>query len=425
MEKIRTYDLADISRVTRLPRGSARVVRKMNLWTTPGYSIQRIGEASELAGQMYAVHKDWVDSKFQPLLPSLQERDVKGALNGGVEPIKKNFEEGLAARINYFSEKGRWFDMQDAVVGYTVGFINILRACERLNISTETSLGFAQQPFGIDARSLVSLFEKNKDLPQYVIERGATHQVPGGLLMEYRDVSKRFERLTKDKRFEHLSESVLVAAADSIYPEEYCLGSLKEKGDRPLRERRQHKVLPVGESIIEGMPMIRQKHKNWCGYATTSMVLQYWGYSELTPEKLFVQINDRYDAILERIDPAPGPGIDTLALAIRELAPELTPRIIGQKEFDIIKEKKGLTEQDLLKMYLKKDIPCIVRTPGHFIVIRGADEKKNTYLVNDPSWGSGWMSAYVLEERWSQQDPDYPRDTRHLMMAMYPQKKRE
>lgn len=188
-------------------------------------------------------------------------------------------------------------------------------------------------------------------------------------------------------------------------------------------------AIDTGVFKINGVPLIEQKHKNWCGYASLAMILQYWGYTDITPESIFEHLHGKYDEAAENSNEenhelrTPAPSIDTLALVTQELTP-LTARIISKKEHDILKARKGITPLDTLDSYIIGKIPTIVRIPGHFAVVIGKDTPKNQYIFNDPLHKNEEMrsDAKYFENVWGFRGPNYPRDTRHLMLAVYPKR---
>lgn len=180
---------------------------------------------------------------------------------------------------------------------------------------------------------------------------------------------------------------------------------------------------------IEGVPHIRQKLANWCGYASLSMVLQYWGYKDLTPERIIEHIHGEEIAEDFELNPLrlrdifnlPAPSIDTLGLAAQELTP-LKAALVTRRQYDIL-EAKDLSPKDVLRAYIVgRQVPCLVRKPRHFVVVTGVDIENGLYFLNNPSWSEP-MAEYAesFESRWSMHDPDYPRDARNLLLAIYPE----
>lgn len=171
---------------------------------------------------------------------------------------------------------------------------------------------------------------------------------------------------------------------------------------------------------IEGVPLVGQRAGNWCGYASLSMVLGYWGYNDITPGKIFEYLHGDYKEEVEKRDGirTPAPTIDTLASIVRELTP-LETRIIEGKDYEKIKNMG--TPPEILQKFIKGNIPCIVRTPGHFIVATGIDSEKNIYTFNDPLGRHGSereIPTDRFEAMWDHVRPNYPRDTRHLMLVI-------
>lgn len=177
-----------------------------------------------------------------------------------------------------------------------------------------------------------------------------------------------------------------------------------------------------GAYQIEGVPALKQRGKNWCGYTSLSMVLKYWGHTDLTPEVIFKYIQGKeFNPGEEFFHDTPAPVIDTIALAAQELTP-LRTDLITEAQYKQLRSKKR-TPQDVLKSYIVgRATPCIVRTPGHFMVVTGIDIINNEYTVNDPLKGEEQLSGKRFDHIWSFAEPHYPRDTRYLMLAIYPKK---
>ncbi len=174
--------------------------------------------------------------------------------------------------------------------------------------------------------------------------------------------------------------------------------------------------------LIKGVPLLIQKHALWCGYTTLSMVLQYWGYRDLTPDEIFRHVHQiTLNHEVEASRPRPRPTADSLALVTQELT-DLKVRLITEKQHESLKAR-NLTPRDTLRTYIKNNIPCIVRTPGHFKVAIGLDKINDRYIFNDSVRGRQVEEASTFELRWATKEAFYPRDTRHLMLAIYPPRK--
>jgi hypothetical protein len=185
-----------------------------------------------------------------------------------------------------------------------------------------------------------------------------------------------------------------------------------------------------GKYQIEGVPKLMQGTILTCGYTSLSMVLQYYGNSEGTPHNIYENIHGPYDNLNEHFHAKPAPMIETLADVAKEFTFENIPlksRVIGEKDYQDIKQKNPnlAGPHDVLKYFIKGDIPMIVRTPGHFMVATGVNLSDNSYTFNDPLRGVRNIPANIFENDWSRQDPKYTRDTRHLMLAIYPQRRKE
>jgi hypothetical protein len=175
------------------------------------------------------------------------------------------------------------------------------------------------------------------------------------------------------------------------------------------------------------VPNHLEKNPLWCGWTSASEIVQYFGYTNLTSERIFAHVNGEYDREREHIVPtsSPKPTIDTLAMAIDELT-DLKPRILSKEDFDKIKERKPefQSPHDVLQYYIKRKIPAIVRTPGHFLVTRGVDMKREKYMFNNPLIGRiTTMSFDQFDHSWAAKESNYPRDTQYLMLTVSTRKK--
>jgi hypothetical protein len=266
------------------------------------------------------------------------------------------------------------------------------------------------------------LMLENPDLPERVIERVASSskQYAPIMIRRYRSISEQVIELSADKKNKDIPQNILIEAAfRHIKPENVLTfhedSACWSEGKKGMQRNGFY---------VEGVPAIKQRHVNWCGYSSLAMVLQHNGYTELTPEKLFKHEFGNYDAILEYVDPSQGPSIDTLAIIAQELTP-LTPRILGTKEYQALQAKNPTlaTPQDVLKTFLRKKIPSIIRIPGHFVVVTGFDPKSQKYTYNDPRRGiERTTPARDFEFAWGANEY-YPRDARYLMMVLTQPKK--
>ena len=185
------------------------------------------------------------------------------------------------------------------------------------------------------------------------------------------------------------------------------------------------------------VPEIRQRHITWCGLASVSMVLQYWGYNK-TPKDLYSDFYGIYNEEDERADPVLKPTFESFAVRVRDhlvpqppLAP-LTARVFNYATFQKLQEK-GHTEHDVLQNFIiEREIPCIIRFPEHTVVASGVDLAAKKYLINNPSNTpvKQWKLFEEIDEFWSATErtpgatyePRYSGDTRYLMLAIYPKK---
>lgn len=174
---------------------------------------------------------------------------------------------------------------------------------------------------------------------------------------------------------------------------------------------------------IESVPVIRQR-PNWCAYAALSMALQYWDY-DISQEQIFEHVQgqvegaDRYNYQKVAI------GIGNIAIAAQQLT-TLKTTLWSTAQYERARQLKpdsNIDPHKILRSYIAKDIPCIVRIPHHYNVAVGFDTAKNTYTFNEPQFGVQLdKDATVFERQWSDHDPKLNYDSRHLILAIGPEK---
>ena len=426
MEKIRTYEVADLKRADRFLRET--------LYRNPQRSrivleALRVNHSKDLqsvkntADKMYETHKEWLHAKFQPSIPYLQRQEKREVTE---KLLTQHFKRGLEETATLFSSRCKDYDMQDAITSYTSKFIMMLRTCEQLEINPNSAYWLAQKSHSLDRTTVINLFKKNTDLPKVVIERASLHTNPQSFIHTYRSIKKwregersNADNATRNKNFDenwHIPVGIQNRMLQEI--------------DSPLGDLWNRSQLPQEIELqgfqIKDVPALRQEHSNWCGYTSLAMVLQFYGYSNITPDKIFTHLNGEYDKLLEYISPSKGPSIGALAAAAQELT-SLKARILTEKDYAAIREKNPslATPENVLHAYLKGGKPCIVREPGHFKVVTGYDPKSDRYTVNDPLFIRAVEKGKFFREVWAAQETDYPHDARHLMLVIFdPTKKK-
>jgi len=128
---------------------------------------------------------------------------------------------------------------------------------------------------------------------------------------------------------------------------------------------------------IYGVPYIRQADPYWCGPASLSMVLNYWGY-EINQSEVAAHVYNPKSKL-------------TFISNMTEF-----PREIG-----FYSEVVSPANIGLLKSYLHEGIPLIVlqkfsyeNTYGHFRVVIGYNDKERTVITHDPILGENYTLSY-------------------------------
>lgn len=466
MSEIRKYTYADLGRAKQMfsdtrgrdffPYGRTDAFLRRS-------SQENRSEVLETAKEMHIEHKDWVDAKFRPLVTTyLQAPETRHTTD---EAIYKHYQTGLQDAVVGLSvqNKGQ-LDLQDVVAGYTANFISMLRTCQSVGINPDSAVQLAARTYKTDRHEVTSLIRENSDLPSRAVERAllSSERNPRKFLEHYRRLAGDADRLARYDRFSNLPYHVLVSAAkkglyaedldrhlrrfedvsrdlltenanpysfdgilnidQALYPEE--LISRLRMFEDTSRDLQTEETADASIYNIDGIPRIRQRHGNWCGYSSLSMVLQYNGFADLTPEQLFRQDHGYYDPVAEFLDPSEGPSIDTLAILAKK-ATSLNVRIIERSDHDDLKAKnpeRYETPLHTLKFFLEGKIPVIVRFPKHFSVVKGYDPIEDTYSILDPlSHSDITLKSDRFEHWWSRREPDnYQRDGSYLMMVVAP-----
>lgn len=187
-----------------------------------------------------------------------------------------------------------------------------------------------------------------------------------------------------------------------------------------------------GENVYktEEIKPVRQRGSRGCGYAMLSMQLTHLGY-DATPETVFEKIHGKpFDKNREIGSLHDSPTISHLAWAAQEITNgEVTPRIFNKERFEELQEKRpkaNLSPENVLLGYIKRDVPCGVRQPGHYVLTTGVnlDSKEEKYTYNEPFSGTEMTSSEETFNRlWGQADEKYPGDYGKNLMLVLERKK--
>jgi len=168
---------------------------------------------------------------------------------------------------------------------------------------------------------------------------------------------------------------------------------------------------------IEGVPRI-SREPYWSGYASLSMVLNYWGYP-LTQHQLFDHIygpaDERY-----RYSRGVAVGIGNLALGVQQLTPLRADLWVEESYMALSLKRPELEPADVLRAYISRNIPCIIQTPHHYTVAVGFDTDKDTYILNSTAGREFEQPAQTFEELWFGTDPTMSYDSGYVMLAVRP-----
>jgi hypothetical protein len=165
---------------------------------------------------------------------------------------------------------------------------------------------------------------------------------------------------------------------------------------------------------IVDVPDLLWPHTGMCGFTSTAMVQQYWWGKEHTESRMleiFKSKLDRPELARERY-----PNAQLLAQITKEIIVPTPKAIVLAGDYY---KRKDRDPHDVLKKFIFNDIPCIVRIPGHFMVAVGYSE--STYTFHNPSntkipvW-----DKFNFDTEWRKQDNQYPDNSRHLILAIYP-----
>ena len=400
MEKVRTYDMADLSRASR----TLDKVRVDPSAVVPRHEQRRavIG----LAGAMYDTHKQWVDRQFEPLLSYLGT-DTEGVFWHGTEQeVRSYYEHGLQD-VALAALRAEGIDVQDAIVDYTREFVSMLKTCEKLDVKPSMALALAQGSHDLPKKEFAAFFRENSDLAKLVMQRMEESPAPSVLLREYFSTRSYIETLKQHGHSLDLPKLRDLPSDDS--------------SARVRMERSSDNLCKV-----EGVPTLRQRHKNWCGVTSLGMLVSHADYPDITPERIFEHTNGIYDPALEFVDAGRGPDINALALAATDLT-SLKTRVLRERDYEDLRRKNPKLDSPhaVLRAFLERGIPAMIRMPGHFSVVSGFGRTSGAYLLNNPYDGKERVWDYDLFSKdWASNEEKYHPDTGYLMLIVYPARDR-
>jgi hypothetical protein len=194
---------------------------------------------------------------------------------------------------------------------------------------------------------------------------------------------------------------------------------------------------------IEGVPHFKSPHQSWCGYSSLAMLLGHMGYSKLTPEVIFSEVQKmQYDAeavdhvrrpvsdmlFVQDPDPIRHPDISHLASMAEKLTNgEVKALIVDTTMYEKMNAgraadgKPALTPFDVLDNNIRGGRPCIVRTTGHFLVVKGLFRGPTIdgYAISDSlNAVPRFETRDSLASNWATEEPHYPIDTKYLMLVL-------
>ncbi len=172
---------------------------------------------------------------------------------------------------------------------------------------------------------------------------------------------------------------------------------------------------------IKHVPLMRQ-NQCWGGYVCLATILQYWGYEEATPGRVFKTIHGSP----EPRDPhglMAAACIGQLACAADELAPYHRVDLLTAQDFvKLCARNHRHTPQFFLQKCLTEGWPCILRFSAYYLVIVGFDDLHHQYAYHELANGTvQTMSASILEHHWGIGDRSLHLSTRYLMLVIRPQ----
>lgn len=432
MEKIRTYRSEDFVRANKVFERAKEVqplrrayFSKEDLATGNHTKV----EAVALGDAMYAQHRPWVEKTFSPVLPYLFRDATPQTKDSVMQAVTKHYSEGLAETADTVSRVLSRSDLQDIVVGYTQRFKEVLMACETLGINPDAALKFARQAYNTNGKELQELFAEYQPYGGFsplVVDRAASDDAPDQVLRNYGRVKEKSYKLSQMPQYAERSQRDLDLLA--------LPASFKPWRDKTEGTPIEYSPDDARDIIrVDDVPIWQQRHRNWCGYTTASMSLKRWGIN-YAPEEFFRRIHGEYDEVLEHLAPVAGPTIYNLGATAKEVIsekraidpdiPEMKVQVMENEHFQRL-AGKGWTREDIVENFIKKDIPVIIRRPGHFVLTVGINKRDERYIVNDPLSGRQLESdIFQFNRLWEQKDSNYPDPSRssNLLLAIYPTK---
>lgn len=178
------------------------------------------------------------------------------------------------------------------------------------------------------------------------------------------------------------------------------------------------------QKIIHGIPRTRQLGPGWCGHATLSMVLRYWGY-DFNQTAIFTHLKGEVPEE-KRFGQVAYVTMGELALAAMQLT-NLKVTLATVKLYKKILERQpDFNPHHLLQDSLEKGYPCIVHHIDHFYIAFGFGDRKDRYYFIDSRNGKRKFFSYThFEVMWSRpyqyEDPT-DIDLRYSLLVIRPKK---
>jgi|GEM_PF-4725784 len=188
-----------------------------------------------------------------------------------------------------------------------------------------------------------------------------------GSMGSYKDYGAQYAKnLYRQGKLEEaetfLEQYIKKAGRHSTYYEEKYLGNLKSRSP-------EDKI-----KILSHIPFIVQKG-SYCGPASLSMILQYWGI-EVTQDEIGEVVFNK--------------GIGTLTRSMQNYVRKLGFR--ARIFFPSKKAWKSMLDQDVPILVLKTTLGG----GGHGVVLSGYDDIEETFIFHDPNFATPVESGYSL-----------------------------
>jgi len=157
---------------------------------------------------------------------------------------------------------------------------------------------------------------------------------------------------------------------------------------QPEPKRSPGRVVTRTQQKLENFPLVLQKH-NWCAFASTEMVLKYYGF-DIDQDEIFQRLKGRGTI-------ARGEGLD----------PRTVARFLSRSGFNVDYREEG--DLETIKSYIDKSIPvmCSRVVPGkwegsrHMSVIIGYDDVYKSVVIADPGYGCEISLSYdEFKDQW-------------------------